>query len=393
MQEKNYNNKNDIQNKIFLDILSSYVSGVDVHADSSIIDWNIDWKYISSLAMEQGLGGMLYKAVQNNSIVDREVFKKLEYYYQKSLFMCAARNELIVKISKLFENSGIDFIILKGAVLQSFYPSPELRVMSDIDFLIKPEQRKNVKILLESNEIKFKESNSYQDIYISCNGVLIEIHHALWGYNLEQTELYSNIWSNENLISGLNHTFLFSDEDLYIFTIAHMFKHFKDSGIGIRPVFDIWYILNKTISHLDFSYITNELSKFGADEFEKKIRMLVNCIFLGNKKNGDVYLIEKYLLRCQTHGNDEVAAINQARDKSKTENFLFRVFPPLSYMKRRYSLLDNLPFLLPLFWFIRILSLLFKKDRLNQNLNKVKSNDEDEKKFINDVFVAAGIKK
>lgn len=379
----------EFQNEIFLNILSSYVCGKE-----SVIDLaSADWEYLSSLSMKQGLGCIFYKAIEKQASINEDVRNKLEYYYQKSIFMCAARNELLVKISSAFENNEIDFVILKGAVLQGYYPSPELRVMSDIDFFIPAKQRKKAKTVLESMGVKFKQANSYQDIYVDCNGVIAEIHHALWGYNLEHTELYSNIWNEENLLRGSKHTYLLSTENLYVFTISHMLKHFKDSGIGLRPIFDIWYILKKNISCMNFSYIKNELSKFNAVKFEKNIRELVNCVFLGKEKNHESIIILKYLFKCDTHGTDNVAAVNEEGEHGAFGKIINRAFPPYRFMKRRYKILNYLPFLLPFCWLIRIITLPFKKDRLDVNVKKLKKVDDTEKQFIAQVFSAAGVKK
>ncbi len=383
------------ENEILIKILSSYVCDKTFTEDT----YGVDWKYICSLAMEQGLGSILYKALEkfeqdsNNISVDKKLLLKLNDYYQKSLFTCAARNDALSKISSAFENAGIDFIILKGAVIQGYYPSPELRVMSDIDFLIRRECRKQAKEVLTDIGITFSEANSYQDIYRNCNGVIIEIHHELWGYNLEKSSLYSNIWNKSNIVRGRKHTYLLSGNDLYVFTIAHLFKHFCDSGIGIRPLFDIWYIFKKTISSLDFPYIKSELATFNAVEFEKNVRNLVNCIFLGKEKSDEMKLLESYFLRGKTHGSNEIAAINAVGDKSKLSHVISRIFPSLSYMKRRYGVLEKFPIFLPFFWIFRIVCLPFNSDRLNKNVIKIKMVNDKDREYITAVFEAAGIKK
>lgn len=377
----------EYQNELLLNILSCYLNDKEIKFDLSGADWN----YLYSLSFKQGLGCILFKATEKIYNVQEDILKKLEYYYQKSLFSCAARNDLLLKISSILELNEIDFVILKGAVIQGYYPSPELRVMSDIDFLIHPEDRKKVKRLFEENNINFFKANSYQDIYNDSNDIIIEIHHALWGYDIEQTKLYSDVWNPQNLVSGKKHTYLLSNEDLYIFTIAHMYKHFRVSGIGIRPIFDIWFILKKNILNLDFNYIKSELSKFDAQIFERNIRNIVNSIFLEKEKSDETKIIIKYLLECDTHGTDEISAINEF-GSNKFKNIIKKIFPPLSYMKRRYSALNKLPFLLPIFWLIRILSLPFCKNRTSKNIKKIKNSNSEKKDFIREVFHAAGIK-
>ena len=379
----------EYQNEIFLNILSSYVCGKELKID----DLEIDWNYLSSLAIEQGLGCFLYKAIKNHCDVDKKVLNELEYYYQKAFFSCAARNELLKNISSAFEENEIDFVILKGVVIQGYYPSPEMRVMSDIDFLVPSEQRKTARNVLETMGLKFKIANSYQDIYVDCNSIIVELHHELWGYDIEETHLFSNVWNKKNLLSGKKHTYLLPNEDFYIFMIAHTLKHFKESGIGIRPLFDLWYFLKKYISGFDFGYIKKELSKFDAVDFEKRLRELINCIFLNKEKTKECDLIIKYLLKCKTHGTEEISLINDSANKSYVENILSKAFPSLSFMKRRYRILEKVPFLVPVFWFVRIFSLPFKKDRLNDNMAKLKKVNSEEKQYINSIYVAAGIKK
>lgn len=39
-----------------------------------------------------------------------------------------------------FDNNNIDYMPLKGAIIKHFYPKPEMRIMSDLDILIRTEQ-------------------------------------------------------------------------------------------------------------------------------------------------------------------------------------------------------------------------------------------------------------
>ncbi len=385
--QNNDNHDTSKMNHLFLSILSSYVNG----KTNNYTFTREECIYLASLAYKQGLGSIFYKAVESIKCFDEEALYKLSEYYNKSLFMCAARNESLFRISSAFENFGVDFIILKGAVFQNYYPSPELRVMSDIDFLIKDEYRNKVKEILVSLGINFIEENSYQDIYKDCNGIIIEVHHALWGYGLEKTTLYSKLWSSVNQAKNSNHTFVMSDNDKYIFLITHMYKHFCCSGVGLRPLFDIWFFLQEKENLLDFSYIRSELSVLGEELFERKILELVKCIFLDKEKNDDLKLIEDYLFRCNTHGTTKISVASSMVKTSKTKHFFIRIFPPYSFMVRRYDILKKFPILLPFFWIFRIVVFPFNKRSLKNNVNKLKSISEDESLYVQKVFKAAGI--
>ena len=65
---------------------------------------------------------------------------------------------IIEEIKTAFTKNNIDFAFLKGSRLKNIYPKSEMRVMGDIDVLIKPEQYSKIKnLLLQKNyEENFK---------------------------------------------------------------------------------------------------------------------------------------------------------------------------------------------------------------------------------------------
>lgn len=76
-----------------------------------------------------------------------------------------------------------------------------------------------------------------------------------------------------------SYSFHFTEDDFYIYFIEHAFKHFENSGTGIRFLADIYVFLKKKGNELDWNYIKTELNKLGAGEFEEKSRMLAVKLF------------------------------------------------------------------------------------------------------------------
>ena len=64
-----------------------------------------------------------------------------------------------------------------------------------------------------------------------------------------------------------------SDEDFYVFLIAHIAKHYRFGGTGIRSLLDL-YVYEKSLTDLDFKYIEGELEKIGLLVFYKKINAI-----------------------------------------------------------------------------------------------------------------------
>lgn len=52
-----------------------------------------------------------------------------------------------------FDKNGIAYMPLKGILLKKLYPCPEMRVMGDLDILIKTEQYTKIKSIFSCNRL------------------------------------------------------------------------------------------------------------------------------------------------------------------------------------------------------------------------------------------------
>ena len=81
--------------------------------------------------------------------------------------------------------------------------------------------------------------------------------------------------------------FYFSDNDFYVYFIVHTYKHFLNSGMGLRTVLDVYLYLNNLQDKLDFDYIEEQLKKLDAYDFEQTFRSLAFKMFGENAKEGN----------------------------------------------------------------------------------------------------------
>ena len=109
--------------------------------------------------------------------------------------LVAAKQENVTKeLCDLFEANGIDYLPLKGCILRSLYPSPELRSMGDIDILIKIEQYKQIRSLLTVHGFR-KGYESDHEYAWDKNDVHIELHKRLIpSYNKDYYAYYGDGW-------------------------------------------------------------------------------------------------------------------------------------------------------------------------------------------------------
>ncbi|MBQ3413161.1 MAG: nucleotidyltransferase family protein [Oscillospiraceae bacterium] len=169
---------------------------------------------------------------------------------------------------------------LKGSVLKDLYPIYGMRQMSDNDILIDSFREAEVKKVMEDlgfEAVSYGKGN--HDVYHKQPVSNIEIHTSLFvpSHNKAIYEYYRSV--EEKLMPKEGFERKFSDEDFYIYMIAHEYKHYTNSGTGIRSLLDVYVFLRKHEDDLDKNYIDSELKKLGLEIFENDNRDL-NSIYL-----------------------------------------------------------------------------------------------------------------
>ena len=98
-----------------------------------------------SFAIQQQIETLLITGARlNNNLIPN----KVKQHYYAHVFASKQQLDILQRLCAAFEQHSIDYLPLKGAILKSMYPSAELRSMSDIDILIKPEQYDSIKSVM-----------------------------------------------------------------------------------------------------------------------------------------------------------------------------------------------------------------------------------------------------
>ena len=197
---------------------------------------------------------------------------------RKNMLLDAARKQLF----KYMEAEGIWYMPLKGSIIKDLYKKPGMREMSDNDILFDPAYSRKIRFYMEEHGY---QTESYgvgaHDTYLKEPVYNFEMHRVLFSEKpgAEWNQYYQDV--KDRLIKDGSNSFgyHFEENDLYIYVIAHAYKHHKGSGTGIRTLTDC-YILNEAyVDHFDYEYIGQELAVFGASEFEQTLRSLAHKIF------------------------------------------------------------------------------------------------------------------
>ena len=249
-------------------------------------DWSLladaDLDELEQLGRFHGVGAMAGSVIVEGH--DGGLFTAEQKAQWKENYYHSVRDSLLVdreidRVCGALSGACIGFVKLKGSVLRSCYPKRGMREMSDVDLLIDPKKREQAKAVMEElgyeTEV-FGKTN--HDIYIKPPVYHFELHNQLF------MELYADYIdyfrdSFEKLppASGDGYEKKLSNEDFYLFMIAHACKHLHKGGIGLRVLTDIF--VAERHFQLDRDRIDRELPKLGLVRDEMNLRSLSEKLF------------------------------------------------------------------------------------------------------------------
>ncbi len=337
-----------MNNEILIDILRASLTQTPL-----LLSEEIDFNKLYSISARHDVSSMVSIALRDAGYNITEKFKKSEilaaYTTEQQAYELAA-------FSKVLKENNIPFILLKGAVINKYYPQKYMRTSRDIDVLV---HEKNIKKIFNilSKELSYKPRIDPNDHHRSMNtpsGMHIEFHYSLSNdtYLPVETAFKNSVLINENLVLG--------DKYFFVYHIIHMAGHFKFGGCGIRSITDLWIM--RHIMKLDFDF--EILKSIGLDKFAKAVTELSN-VWFGDEKGVTTSHtkltkhMEHFILSGGSFGNTENQVTISRGNKNLFSHILSRFFLPFSEMRKKYPILNKLSILLPIFWLVRLMTSVF----------------------------------
>lgn len=356
-----------------------------VKPDESKLE-GIDMNLLYEMSVKHSLAAMVYIALQKgdslnkiDSALAKEWKEVKEKAVRKNIMLDAERRQILAELEK----RSIWYMPLKGSILKFYYPVEGMREMSDNDILYNGEFQSEVRDLFVSRGYTVASyGKKNHEIYEKAPIYNYEMHQVLFVHSSypKLCDGFEDI--NERMLPDEDSAFgrHLSDEDFYLFNIAHSFKHYDKAGTGFRSLVDC-YVLDREFSEsMDWEYITAGLRKMEIEEYEKNSRSLAKHL-LEKPEIADITLLPKeerrILENCYiagTYGSRENRVIHNLKkyggeDKkvgktTKIGYFVTRLFPGREWCRESYPFFYKIPVLLPFFWIYRIVNtLLFRRKR------------------------------
>lgn len=335
---------------------------------------------VVNVAREHQISPLVYYGALNCGFdKSLEAMKKLFENSFPLVILDEQQRQALEALCLAFESNKIEYMPLKGSVLKALYPRSEMRVMGDIDILIKTEQYESIKKVMPELGFVEKVESDHEFIWIKDN-LCIELHKRLISsYNKDYYAYFGDGWQMAKKCSGFKYSM--KDEAFFIHLITHFAKHYRDGGIGIKHMVDLWVYKNAK-QQLDWEYVKSELEKLRLYEFLENVEKTLDVWFGDTDETFETKLISDTVFNSGAYGTAEDAEtskiIRETQGKKsfgsvKLANRLRTVFLPYKQMCEKYKILKKVSFLLPVMWIVRLFNvIIFKQDRMRNYIEKEK---------------------
>ena len=360
--------KNEYTDKYIIALLRSVLNGTTPAEFSD----EIDWDYFIRTSSEHHISNMLFYAVEKlNTKPPKAVCDFLFQEHTKSLFRDATQQAEAEHIISAFSSNGVRCLPMKGYCLKKYYPSSDMRYMSDLDIFIDSNNAEKARGVLENLGYTFDFCGKVHDNYIKKPIMHIEVHKYLMDddmYNIAQYYNSTDGFMRGDRLSDSTLEYTLSDEEFYIYMISHCAKHYLTFGTGLISVMDIYIFLNKKGNSLNHEYIKSELKKLKLSKLNEKLVALANMWFGNGKANKALEEMSDYIISSGSYGKVENQVLHNFLNKSNSKNslftkkvkyFFFMIFPNVEYLSGKYPNVKEKPYLLPFYWVKRWFSSIF----------------------------------
>lgn len=358
-------------------ILSCAINGKEPVAQEGI-----DYSKLLSLAKKHQIYSAIFPVIKDMDDVpqsEKDLFR--EYHLNELTRMLTINNER----SQIFDELdalGIDYMPLKGLIIKNYYPKESMRQMSDNDILFDYSRRNDVAAMMKDFGYKSTATGENSDDYFKAPYSTFEFHRTLFFEEHDFCPVFDDLWDRAYKDDEHSNMYHMGLDDVYIYSVCHMYKHFSTAGCGIRFLADNYLFLKKENDNLNWDFINSFFDKYGILEYEQKSRALAFKLFDEEPLNDDDYELLEVFINYGIYGSGKIKltkSLEQMADggsieSAKKKYLLSRLFPPKQKMIADFRVLEKRPYLLPLYYILRLFRGLFNSKKTLkevQSVNKI----------------------
>ena len=351
-----------------------------------------DWYAIIKIAEEQNLISILYRAVRISGLkVPDEILTRIKAGFFQDIRLDRLQNSELEQLFLAFEDQGVDYFPIKGAVMKKYYPGSVYRWMSDADIFIREDQYGIISGIMKNAGYSFLDESEHEFRW-KKSGFLIEFHkQAMSYYYADVVDYFGDGFSRAHRI-GNSHRYQFDATDELIFVAVHFVKHYFTGAAKIRNITDLYYLWVR--GGENEKKLEEVLESMNLLSFYRILKKNVMAWLRGVSLDESGELIFRTVLtgsneekRLRKYINWEVRS-NRGKTRTtssaKVRTVLKRLFIPGKKIRTRFRIFREHPLLLPIYWIWRgFYLIIFRKERLKEYvIVQFKDSEEYLKKYV-----------
>lgn len=348
------------------DKLITHILNKSLFGSSFIIESSFDWNELLNESRIHAVFICIYNEIKDLLTDDKEKWDKI--YYQIISQNIRNRNAH-QKLNLILTKANIPYVVLKGMASAKYYPDPSLRVMGDVDFLVREcdVERTTIELLKNGLHRTESESNGFH-IAFSDNQISWELHWASPGIpkegnaSFEVKKYLSNIIDKAEYYDGY---MVPSDFHHGVVMLLHFVSHMTTTGMGLRHLCD-WAVFVNAFNDKAFRDMFEiPLREIGLWEYAR-VLTAISIKYLGVDSKDfasgvdeeTIELLMEDIIESGNFGHKDCQRINQAKlmrddaTRGITQgNMVLTLFRNLNYRSRKaIPITEKIPLLLPLGW-------------------------------------------
>ena len=340
----------------------------------------VNYYALFELSKKQELYNLINEKIQGLSFVgdeEKAIFRNYSLSELNRMLAIGSQRNIIYS---LLSDNKIKFMPLKGLIFKNYYPKESMRQMSDNDILIDESKREKAAEIMSGLSYTAFDTTQNSDDFFKEPYYTFELHRSLFDSESEFSPSFDNVWENAKQDENNEFMYHMAKEDVYIYSICHMYKHYIKSCCGIRFLIDNYLFIKKEYDNLNWDYINSELEKYNLSDYEKQTRELAKKVFDEKELTKDEQnLLESYI-NYGIYGNKqgkilqdfELASKGSSKGEAKIKYILRRLFPKKKEMLFNYPVLEKKPYLLPFMLIHRFFKGIFNFKKTSAEIKTIK---------------------
>ena len=342
------------------------------------------------LAAKHKIAALMYYGMSGAGLDAAPAMQQLFIGCCQYLSVSEGQMEMLRRLFAAFEEHHVDYLPLKGVLLKSIYPRPEMRRMSDADILFRRDQYEVIQPILTELGFTYEYETDHEVVWKHPN-LLLEMHKRI--VPRRDRDLYryfGNGWAHAVADDQHPYRYGFTPEMQFVSLFVHLVKHYRGGGIGLSHMVDLW-VFRRHHPELDEAVIRSELDKVYLGEFYVNVWNTLLVWFEGAEANEMTDFITNVIFENGVYGTRERAHLSfvakASHGNKKKNTYLAKVvaaiFPSKESLQTKYPVLRRQPWLLPAVWVVRwVDTLLFHRKRIAQrNQDMQRTNAESIEQF------------